>query len=378
LKKNKIILIGPASPFRGGISDFNETFAFELLKQNYDVEIISFSLQYPSILFPGKTQYNINKTKTKGLKISSIINSINPISWYKTAKYIKKQSPDAVIIRFWIPFMGLCLGNIAKKLAKNNIPIYAITDNVIPHEKRIGDTWLTKYFVGKCSGFITLSKSVLDDISMFTSNTNKICLFHPIYDIFGQKVSKEEGLKMLNLKDEKYLLFFGLIRDYKGLELAIEAMSHHKIKELNLKLIIAGEFYDSKTKYLDLIQELQLNNIIIHDGFIEKAKVKYFFSISDAIVQPYKTATQSGITQIAYQFQTPMIVTNVGGLPEIVENNKQGFVCDINSKSIAESIIKLYTDNDIIANFSNNVRERKQEFSWETFVNEIIKFIFVK
>ena len=372
---SKLIIVGPASPLRGGIADFNEALAIELVAQGHEVEIISFSLQYPSFLFPGKSQYHSNSTKPSKYHVKELINSINPFSWLKTVRYIKDEKPVAVIFRFWIPFMGMSLGFIARRIKNKGIPVYAITDNVIPHEKRVGDRFLTKYFLNACNGFITMSKAVFDDISLFTNNSKKVCLFHPVYDVFGSKSNKENSLKELNFSEGRYLLFFGLIREYKGLELAIEAMNNPEIKELGLKLIIAGEFYSSKEKYLALIKKLGLvNDIIIHDEFIPKEKVKYYFGVADAVVQPYLSATQSGITQIAYNFETPMIVTNVGGLSEIVKDGKQGFVCDVNCNAVSEGILKLYKPEDNLAEIRYQVALKKESYSWQVFVKELKLF----
>lgn len=372
---SKLIVVGPASPLRGGIADFNEALAKELIKNGSQVELISFSLQYPSFLFPGKSQYKTNRSENNELKISSIINSINPFSWIKTANYIIAQQPSAVIFRFWIPFMGLSLGFIARRIKKKGIPVYAITDNVIPHEKRIGDHLLTNYFIKSCDGFITMSKAVYEDISFFNPQAKKVCLFHPVYNVFGDKSSKSNSLKALDLPNVNYLLFFGLIREYKGLELAIKAMQDSKIKALGIKLIIAGEFYADKEKYTGLINKLKLDNIIIHDEFIPSDKVKYYFGIADAVVQPYKSATQSGITQVAYHFETPMIVTNVGGLPEIVQDGKQGYVCEVNSSAIASAILNLYEKEGKIEQIKEQVSIRKSSFSWEEFVKGLNSFI---
>ena len=372
---SKLIVVGPASPLRGGIADFNEALAKEIIKSGSQVELISFSLQYPSFLFPGKSQYKTNISENNELKISSIINSINPFSWIKTANYIIAQQPSAVIFRFWIPFMGLSLGFIARKIKKKEIPVYAITDNVIPHEKRIGDHLLTNYFIKSCDGFITMSKAVFEDISLFNTQAKKVCLFHPVYNVFGDKSSKSNSLKALDLTNGNYLLFFGLIREYKGLELAIEAMQDSKIKSLGIKLIVAGEFYADKEKYISLINKLKLDNIIIHDEFIPSDKVKYYFGIADAVVQPYISATQSGITQVAYHFETPMIVTNVGGLPEIVQDGKQGYVCEVNSKAVANAILQLYASKEKVQNLSDGVSKRKAEFSWKSFVKELLSFM---
>jgi len=372
---SKLIVVGPASPLRGGIADFNEALAKEIIKSGSQVELISFSLQYPSFLFPGKSQYKTNISENNELKISSIINSINPFSWIKTANYIIAQQPSAVIFRFWIPFMGMSLGFIARRIKKKEIPVYAITDNVIPHEKRIGDHLLTNYFIKSCDGFITMSKAVFEDISLFNTQAKKVCLFHPVYNVFGDKSSKSNSLKALDLTNGNYLLFFGLIREYKGLELAIEAMQDSKIKSLGIKLIVAGEFYADKEKYTGLINKLKLDNIIIHDEFIPSDKVKYYFGIADAVVQPYISATQSGITQVAYHFETPMIVTNVGGLPEIVQDGKQGYVCEVNSKAVANAILQLYASKEKVQNLSDGVSKRKAEFSWKSFVKELLSFM---
>ena len=372
---SKIVLVGPAPPYRGGIADFNEALANELIVQGNEVEIISFSLQYPSFLFPGKSQYLTTFEKNTSFKIHSLINSINPISWRRTVRFIQQINPDFILFRFWIPFMGPSLGTIAKKLKKTGFPVFAITDNVIPHEKRIGDDILTKYFLKNCDGFITMSNAVSEDISKFTNNSNTLTLFHPIYSTFGACSSKEEALDNLKLLDKKYLLFFGLVREYKGLEIALKAMSHPLIKELDLSLIVAGEFYSSKEKYLNLIDKLKLDNVIVHDEFIPKEKVKYYFGAADAVVQPYISATQSGITQVAYHFNTPMIVTNVGGLPEIVEHGKQGYVCEVNSNAIVEAILELYSSEGNVQSLSNGVALRKERFSWQTFVTEMLFFI---
>ena len=372
---SKIVLVGPAPPYRGGIADFNEALANELIVQGNEVEIISFSLQYPSFLFPGKSQYLTTFEKNTSFKIHSLINSINPISWRRTVRFIQQINPDFILFRFWIPFMGPSLGTIAKKLKKTGFPVFAITDNVIPHEKRIGDDILTKYFLKNCDGFITMSNAVSEDISKFTNNSNTLTLFHPIYSTFGACSSKEEALDNLKLLDKKYLLFFGLVREYKGLEIALKAMSHPLIKELDLSLIVAGEFYSSKEKYLNLIDKLKLDNVIVHDEFIPKEKVKYYFGAADAVVQPYISATQSGITQVAYHFNTPMIVTNVGGLPEIVEHGKQGYVCEVNSNAIVEAILELYSSEGNVQSLSNGVAQRKERFSWKTFVTEMLFFI---
>ena len=240
----KVIIIGPAFPYRN-LSTFNHSLAIAFAEKGADVKIFSFSFQYPSFLFPGKTQYEKGKPPN-GIEIISVINSINPFNWFKVASMVKKENPDYVIIRYWLPFMAPCFGTIAKLIRKNT-KIVAITDNIIPHEKRIGDRFLTRYFVKYCDAFLTLSSSVLDDLKKFTNSEEKIFIPHPIYDSFGEIVEKNKAKKNLDLDENgKYLLFFGFVRKYKGLDIMLEVMADRRIKDLGIKLIVAGEFYDNK------------------------------------------------------------------------------------------------------------------------------------
>ncbi|MEC7863605.1 MAG: glycosyltransferase [Bacteroidota bacterium] len=370
MANQKVIIIGPAFPFRGGISNFNNALAKAYNDRGDDVTLFSFTLQYPSFLFPGITQYE-DGIPPKNLRIKTLINSLNPFNWIKVANKINKETPDLVIIRYWLPFMSPCLGTIARLLNKK-IKILAITDNVIPHEKRLGDKILTKYFVKSCDAFLTLSESVLDDLTHFTTSIFKKFIPHPIYDVFGEKISKKDAIKNLELSsDDKYLLFFGFIRKYKGLDLILKAMADERIKALGVKLIVAGEFYDNKNEYTVLIDTLGIKNqVILHSNFITAEKVKNYFCASDMITQTYKTATQSGVTQIAYHFERPMLVTNVGGLAEIVPNNKVGYVTSKNPNDIADAIVDFYQNNKE-EGFVLNTKEEKKRFSWESFVNGI-------
>lgn len=375
--KLRNLIIGPAFPLRGGIANFNEALCKAFLKSGTESQIISFTLQYPSFLFPGKTQYDTNGKSPAGIKIIPLINSVNPFTWFKVASYIKKQAPDYVVFRYWLPFMAPCLGAIARLIKKKStIKVIAICDNVIPHEKRIGDEFLTRFFVKQCDGFVAMSKSVLEDLTKFTDNRNRAFLPHPIYDIFGEKVEKEKAREYLGLsKDEKYILFFGFIRKYKGLDLLLEAMADERIKHLNVKLIIAGEYYEDKSYYAEIIEKHHLRDLMVmRTEFIPSEEVKYYFCAADLIAQPYRTATQSGVTQIAYHFERPMLVTDVGGLSEIVPHGKVGYVCDVNPESIADSIIDFY-QNQREAEFSRNTRKEKQRFSWESFVNGIEELV---
>tara|TARA_B110001450_G_scaffold103492_1_gene98005 strand:- start:2417 stop:3547 length:1131 start_codon:yes stop_codon:yes gene_type:complete len=374
LSSKKVIIIGPAHPYRGGISNFNNSLAQAYNDKGDDVQVFSFSLQYPSFLFPGKTQYE-NSDPPRNINIKSVINSINPFNWFSVSKQINKENPDYVIIRYWLPFMGPCLGTIAR-LLNSNIKILAITDNIIPHEKRFGDFLLTKYFIKGCDAFLTLSASVLEDLLKFTSSTKKIFIPHPIYDTFGNKIDKNIALQNLNLNSkDKHLLFFGFVRKYKGLDLMLEAMADVRVKELGVKLIVAGEFYDDINEYLNLIDELGIkDNIILKSDFIAEVDVKNYFCASDMITQTYRTATQSGVTQIAYHFERPMLVTNVGGLAEIVPDNKVGYVTSKNPSDIAGAIVDFYNNNKE-QEFTKNTISEKKRFTWESLIDGIESLI---
>jgi len=369
----KTILVGPAFPLRGGIADFNEALCKALNEQNISSSIYSFYYQYPGILFPGKSQKSGGEGP-KDLTIHSTISSVNPLSWFSTARKIKKEKPDLVIIRFWLPFMAPALGTIARLIKKNStIKIIAIMDNVIPHEKRIGDRAFTNYFVSQCDGFVAMAKSVLEDLKTFTKNTHTLFTPHPVYNIFGDKISKQEARKNLGLhENDRYILFFGFIRAYKGLDLLIKAMADDRIRKMNIRLVVAGEFYEDESRYTSMIKEHSLTDaVIFHKDFIPKEQVKNYFCAADLVVQPYHSATQSGITQIAYHFERPMIVTNVGGLAEIVPHNKAGYVVETNPASIANAIVNFYEQNKE-QEFSANAALEKGKFSWSAFVNGLI------
>tara|TARA_B100000780_G_scaffold257709_1_gene207695 strand:- start:539 stop:1651 length:1113 start_codon:yes stop_codon:yes gene_type:complete len=368
----KIIIVGPASPLRGGISDFNEALAKSLVEKGFLVEIISFSLQYPKFLFPGKSQNRVEQSVDFKFKITPLINSINPISWWKTAKYIKSKKPSKVFIRFWMPFFAPCLGVIGGYLKRNNFSVFGIVDNAIAHEKRFGDTRLVNFFLNKCNSHFTLSEKVKNDIKTINNTVSVESLFHPIYNTYSKITNKDSALKKLNLNEGKYILFFGLIRKYKGLDLAIKAMSNKLIIQKNIKLIIAGEFYDSEDKYQKLVKDLNLKNIIIFNHFIEKKHVPDFFSVSNLVILPYTSATQSGVTQLAMYYKKPMLVTNVGGLPEIIDHNKDGYISSTNPEEMSKYILDYFSKDTNEIEMSSAVSEKQSSYSWDNFVDKII------
>jgi glycosyltransferase involved in cell wall biosynthesis len=369
---SKVFIIGPAYPLRGGPAQFNENLCAELNKAGHDAQIISYSLQYPNFLFPGSTQYETSGKAPDGIKIHTLINTVNPFNWLKVARFIKKEKPDFILFRYWLPFFGPCLGTIGR-LVRSKTTVLALTDNIIPHEKRFGDKPFTNYFVNSCDGYIAMSKTVLNDISKFTTNQNKAYSPHPMYETYGASVSMEEARKKLNLNSsDKIILFFGLIRHYKGLDILMEAMANPEIKKQNIKLLIAGEFYEDKQPYLDLIQKHQLQDqILLHDKFIANDDVRYYFCASNLVAQTYRNATNSGVTMVGYYYEKPMLVTNVGGLAEIVPNEKCGYVVETEIPEISEKIITYFSQNKEEA-FTQNVRIEKKKYEWTEFIGVLV------
>jgi glycosyltransferase involved in cell wall biosynthesis len=368
----KIISIGPAYPYRGGLASFSDRLAQQFAKEGHNIEIFTFSLQYPGILFPGKTQFT-DGPPPEGIKITRRLNSINPLNWIKTGIKIKKEKPEILLIRYWLPFMGPCFGTIARIAKSNNhTKVICIFDNVIAHEHRPGDRILTKYFTNSIDGAIVMSQTVLNDLITFRKEIHVRLSPHPLFDNYGLPVGRSEAILALNLdKDCSYLLFFGFIRAYKGLDLLIDAFSDSRLRNRNLKLIIAGEFYEDDTPYRNLIKKNNLeNDVIFFDHFIRDSEVPLFFSIADLVVQPYKTATQSGVTQIAYYFEKPMLVTDVGGLREIVPDGKCGYVVKPERGPIADAIVDFF-DNSRKELFTEGVRLEKEKFSWDKMTKAI-------
>lgn len=368
-----IIIISPAHPLRGGIASSTERLAQELQAFDYQVKIYSFSLQYPAIFFPGKTQFTDDSAPVD-LEIKTLVNSVNPLNWLKVGRRLKKEKPDLIIVRFWMPFFGPSLGTILR-IAKQNghTQTLAIADNVIPHERRIGDQILTRYFLNALDSFITMSRSVGDDIRTFIQAEKPInYIAHPIYDNYGELVNRRAALEFLQLESSpRYLLFFGFIRAYKGLDLLLKAMADPRIQSMNLKLIVAGEYYSNQEEYETLIAELGVDNqLVMFNRFIPHDEVRYYFGAADLVVQPYKTATQSGISQLAYHFEKPMVVTDVGGLSEIVEHGKVGYVVEVNAEAIADAIIDFF-EKDRYQIMKKGVQENKKLFSWANMVRGI-------
>lgn len=368
-----VVILGSAHPLRGGgIATFNERLAKAYFDNGDEVSIVSFSLQYPSFLFPGKSQFT-DEPAPENLTIYSWLNSINPINWIITARKIRKLKPDLVVVRFWLPFMGPCLGSVCRLIRKNKkTKVIAIVDNAVPHEKRFGDKQFTKWFMNSVDAFVTMSKIVMKDLEIFDAKKPRVFSNHPLYDNFGALVQKSKAAARLGIEsNQKYILFFGFIRDYKGLDILLKALSEKEIINLDFKLIIAGEFYSNEAEYLNLIDELGIKNrLILRTQFISNDEVKYYFSLADLIVQPYKTATQSGVTQVAYHFEKPILTTNVGGLAEIVIDGETGYIVEPEVESLSNGISRFFRENKA-DELSSNIRDVKKKYSWEKFIQNI-------
>ena len=374
MRPKKIVILGSAHPLRGGLSAFNERLAYQLQEEGHEVQIYTFSLQYPNFLFPGTSQYT-DEPAPKGLQIKVKVNSINPFNWIKIGLELKKLRPDLVVVKFWLPFMGPCFGTILRILKRNkHTRVISILDNVIPHEKRPGDLPFTQYFLKSVDACIAMSRSVQDDLRSLQAKLPCEFIPHPLYDHFGAVETNVEARKKLNISpSDKVILFFGFIRKYKGLDILLEAMNDERIKAAGIKLLVAGEFYEDASFYTELIHKYGIaSSCIMHTDFIPNSEVATYFNAADVVVQPYRTATQSGISQMAYHFEKPMIVTNVGGLPEIVPDEKVGFVTEIRATSIADAILKFYS-NGVAEKMKAGVKEEKKKYEWYHMSDAILK-----
>jgi glycosyltransferase involved in cell wall biosynthesis len=374
----KVIIIGPAYPLRGGLASFDQRLCRTFTEEGHSCSIYSFSLQYPGFMFPGTTQYSSDPPPA-GIQIHSIINSINPFSWMRTGSRLNDEMPDLIVVRYWLPFMGPALGTILRRVRRNRkTKIIAITDNVLPHEKRPGDQSFTKYFLKSCDAFVTMSDAVMNDLRQFELTKPAQKVVHPLYDNFGEIVPKELARKelseRLNLKivpGEKIILFFGFIRKYKGLDILLRAMDDPGIRKSGIRLLIAGEFYEDKNMYARLIEQLNIKDeLILKTDFIPDTEVQYYLCAADAVVQPYRHATQSGVTPLAYHFEKPMIVTNVGSFAEQVINEETGLVTTAEPTALAGAILRFYELGEEY--FIPHLRIEKKKYSWKNLVNTIL------
>lgn len=370
----RVVIVGPAYPLRGGLSTYDERLCKGFNDSGHDCSILSFSLQYPNFLFPGKTQYSTDPAP-EGIAIDTAVNSVNPLNWLSVGRKYGKLAPDLMVFRYWMPFMAPSLGTIARMARKNGkTRMVAIADNIYPHEKHFYDKPCTDYFVNSMHGFVTMSQAVLGDLQVLAPEKPSKYVPHPMYDNFGSGMDKQQAKQLLGLDPQAhYLLFFGFIRQYKGLDLLLKSFSASGLKEKNVKLLIAGEYYEDPTPYKTLIRELNLSDAVVErNDFIPNSEVATYFSASDMVVQTYHSATQSGVTQIAYHFNKPMLVTDVGGLAETVPNGEVGYVCPKDVNAIATALNQFY-DESLEARFSQNAAEYKKKFSWDHIMNGLFE-----
>lgn len=377
----KVIILGTAWPYRGGLATFNERLARQFVSEGHEVELYTFTLQYPSFLFPGKTQYT-NEPAPADLTIRRVLNSCNPINWLRVGHAIRKAAPDMLICCYWMSFLAPAFGLVSRIARRNErTRCIALVHNMIPHEPNILDKLFAPYFVASQDGFVALSESVVGDIEKVESQTSRVkrpktFSPHPIYDHYGERMSKNEACKALNLPaDKNYMLFFGLVRAYKGLDLLLGAFGCVKDQLPNLQLIIAGEFYEDEDKYRAQIAQLGLaDRVIIRNEFIPDGDLRKYFGAADLIVQPYKTATQSGVTQVAFHFEKPMLVTNVGGLGEIVHDHQMGYACEPTAEAIANDVSDYFTNNRQEA-YTSYLQKEKTKYTWSKMTEAFIKIL---
>lgn len=369
----KITILGPAHPYRGGLASIMETMAREFQSRGDMVDIKTFSVQYPKILFPGKSQ-TLESPPPTDLSITRCVNTMNPFNWIRIGLKIRRERPDFILYKYWTPFMAPCFGTIAR-IARSNGHTKAICqiDNVDPHEHHIIDRPCNYYFLRAVDGYVYMSEQVNRELKRYTDHP-AIFSPHPMFENFGSRVDRNEACEALGLDPKvRYAIFFGLIRDYKGLDILLDAWTKLKAegRTEGRKLIIAGEFYSGRDEYLSQIERGGISDdVILHGEFITDSEVKYYFSASDFLVLPYRTASQSGVTQIAYNFSLPMIVTNVGGLPEIVPHDRVGYVCEPNAEDVASAINRAW-EGDNLSRFAENFIEERKRFSWSEMCNKI-------
>jgi glycosyltransferase involved in cell wall biosynthesis len=363
----KIAFLSPFHPFRGGIAQFSNRL-YKTLTQEHEVKAYNFTTQYPSILFPGKSQFVEGKAADE-VPSERVLSSINPLTYGSTILKIRHFSPDILLMRYWMPFFAPSLGTVSHWMKPHTKRI-GILDNLIPHEKRIGDSVLNQYFLNQCDAFVVMSDVVENDLKKLKPNAPYIYHPHPLYDQYGEKMPKNEARKLLGIpQNKKLMLFFGLIRPYKGLDILLEAMG---ALDESYALVIAGESYQDFSPYQTLIQKSKYpENIYLYNQFIKDENVKTYFSAADVVVLPYKSATQSGVVSVSLHFDLPSIVTDVGGLKSYVEGNQIGMVAkEVNSSSFLECIKEFFEKNK---DFSEGIAQIKQKMSWNSLAKSILE-----
>ena len=367
----KIALISVAPPYRGGISKHTSILA-ENISKTHSVDIMNYSRQYPNFLFPGKSQYM--DEHIEDFPSERCIDSINPLSWFKTGNLLVKRRYDLVIFRFWNPFFAPALGVIAGVIKKKSpaTKLMSLCDNILPHEQTPMGTFLTKFLFHKLDGHLVQSRQTEKELHEIVETPIYEKRFHPLYTAFPDKIEKNTAQKILGLKTENIILYFGIIRKYKGFDTLLKAISELKDKRTDFHLLAAGECYGSDEKYTKLISDLDISDYITwHNRYVPDEDVAMYFSAADVVALPYRSASQSGITQIAYYYNIPVIVTNVGGLPEIVDEGKSGIIINPENSSELAAVLDKQLGQNTLQEMGTYINTFKQKFSWEYFVEGI-------
>jgi glycosyltransferase involved in cell wall biosynthesis len=372
--KKKVLILGPAYPFRGGIADTQNYLAQNLKNLGHEVVVFTFKTQYPKLLFPGKTQFS-NESPPLRVNIKRKIHSFNPLNWRRVASSINQENPDVVIFRYWTPFLAPCWYGIGLNLNKA-IKKIGLVDNWIPHETRPWDKTLTQLFSSQMDGFATLSEAVGNQIKADLPKRPVWKGFHPIADQLPPPLSKEKARDDLGWpKDKKIILFFGLIRKYKGLDLLIEAFSNPPLKDSDVILAIVGEAYESQDKYVQLIQKLNLKERVICDfNYANTEKTSRVFCAADVVAQTYISATQSGVTPLAYHYQTPLLVSDIPGLKKPILDDQTGKISEIDPEKIAEHLVSMLDDKTLLG-FESAYLKVNNQYSWKAFGKALIDFM---
>lgn len=370
----RIAMLGPAHPYRGGIAHFNDRLARGLRQRGHQVQVYTFTRQYPERLFPGRSQYAAEPEVVQSSPAAQrVLDSIGPLSWARTARTIREWKPDVLLTRHWIPFLAPSLGNVVRRLRRRHIPSIVIVDNALPHERRPGDIALSRYFLRASAALIVMSDSVRSDLERRIGVEAVIrTVAHPVYDDYGPPMSRAEARSTLGLgEDDQVVLFFGFVRRYKGLHVLLDAMESVTRRLPRAKLIVAGECYGSDAEYKAKLAMLPTGVARWDDDFIPDEQVPVYFSAADVVVQPYLSATQSGVAQIAHHFERPLIVTDVGGLPEFVATAKTGLVVRRNDVgALAEAIIRFFEES-LAGRFERHLADAHEVFAWEPFFETI-------
>lgn len=358
------IIVSAAYPLRGGIAHYSALLA-RTLAERHQVETVTFKRQYPSLLFPGSSQQESAPTLNQ-VPAPQLIDSINPLNWFHVGDQLRRRSPDLVIFNYWMPFFGPCFGTIASRVRRSSSTrVLFLLHNVLPHEVRPFDRAFTRYALSKGDLFIAQSEAVARDLLKFIPGARYRMVPHPVYSLFGPALPKKEARQLLQISASRVVLFFGYVRRYKGLDILLQALARAR-RELDVTLLVVGEFYDDEARYRRQIAELDLTDSVrIVSAYVPNDQVARYFSASDLVVLPYLSATQSGIAQIAYNFNTPVIATQVGGLAEVVQEGRTGYVVPPGDpEALARAMVRFYGEGHG-AEFAEIIAREKQAYSWE-------------